>query len=104
MFSGEPLAALGWLICAVGLGVFGIGVFGAKSRERSPTRRVADLLSSAVFILLGLVLVLNDPSGSLRTGLVVAAVVAGLASWYLGRHARRMDHAARARSRRPHSR
>lgn len=103
MISGEPLAALGWLICAVGLGVFGIGVFALKSRERSPTRRIAAALSGAVFVLLGLTLVLNDPGGSLRTGLVIAAVVSGLASWYLGRHARRMDHAARARSRRPHS-
>ncbi len=100
MFSGEPLAALGWLICAVGLGVFGIGVFSPKSRERSPTRRVADVLSSAVFILLGLTLILNEPSDSLRTGLLIAAGVSGMASWYLGRHARRMDHAARARSRR----
>ena len=103
MFNGEPLAALGWLICAVGLGILGIGVFSRSSRERSGTRRIADALSGAVFILLGLTVILNEPSDSLRSGLVIAAVVAGLASWYLGRHAKRMDRAAKARAQRPHS-
>lgn len=101
MLSSEPLAALGWLICAVGVGVFGIGVLAPRSRERSRTRRLADGLSGMVFILLGLTLVLNEPSDSVSTGLVVGAVVAGLGSWYLGRHARRMDRAARARSHQP---
>jgi hypothetical protein len=103
MFSGEPLAALGWLICAVGFGIFGIGVFGRKSRERSGTRRMADALSGAVFILLGLTVILNEPADSLLKGLILAAVAAGLSSWYLGRHARRMDRAARARSKLPHA-
>ena len=103
MFNGEPLAALGWLICAVGIGIFGIGVFARKSRERSGTRRMADALSGMVFILLGLTVILNEPGDSLLKGLVLAAVAAGLASWYLGRHARRMDRAARARSKLPNA-
>jgi uncharacterized membrane protein len=101
MFNSEPLAAVGWLICAVGLGIFGIGVFSPKSRERSPTRRIADALSGMVFILLGLTVILNEPSDALRNGLIIGAVAAALSSWYLGRHARSMDRAAKARSQQP---
>jgi hypothetical protein len=98
MLNTEPLAAVGWLIAAVGIGILGIGVFAPKSRERSGARRLADALSGAVFILLGLTMILADPGDALRTGLMVGAAAAALSSWYLGRHARRMDRAARARS------
>jgi hypothetical protein len=101
MFNSEPLAAVGWLIGAVGLGIIGIGVLSPKSRERSRTRRIADALSGMVFILIGLTVILEDPGATIRNGLLVGAAASGLASWYLGRHARRMDRAARARSHQP---
>lgn len=102
MFNSEPLAAVGWLIGAVGIGIIGIGVLSPQSRERSPTRRLADMLSGLVFILLGLVVILDEPSDSLRNGLIIGSVASAMASWYLGRHARRMDRAAKARSQQSH--
>lgn len=98
MFNSEPLAAVGWLITAVGIGIIGIGVLSRKSRERSPTRRIADTMSGLVFILLGLVVILDQPGDTLRNALIIGSVAAAMTSWYLGRHARRMDRAAKARS------
>jgi hypothetical protein len=46
--------------------------------------------------------ILNEPSAALRNALIFGAVVSALSSWYLGRHARKMDRAARARSHSSH--
>ena len=94
-FDSGPVAALGWLVFAVGVGVILIAVIPRKSQVRSPTRKVAGAASGVVFCLVAALLMLQGLSSSTQWGLAIAAVVATAASWYLGRHARKMDRLAR---------
>ena len=95
--TDPALSALGWLVFAVGLGVILIAVVPRKSQVRSPTRRAAGVASGLVFCLLAGVVVVPGLTATGQSVLAVAAVVATAASWYLGRHARRMDRLARKR-------
>ena len=92
----EPaLSAFGWLIFAVGVGVILIAVVPRKTQVHSPTRRAAGAASGMVFCLLACVVIVPGVTTSEQKGLAVAAVIATAASWYLGRHARKMDRMTR---------
>jgi peptidoglycan/LPS O-acetylase OafA/YrhL len=92
----EPaLVAFGWLIFAVGIGVILIAVLPRKTQVHSPTRRAAGVASGLVFCLLACVVLVPGITSSEQKGLAIAALVATAASWYLGRHARKMDRMTR---------
>jgi peptidoglycan/LPS O-acetylase OafA/YrhL len=92
----EPaVSALGWLVFAIGIGVILIAVLPRKTQVHSPTRRAAGVASGLVFCLLACVVIVPGLTSSEQEGLAIAAVVATAASWYLGRHARKMDRMAR---------
>jgi threonine/homoserine/homoserine lactone efflux protein len=94
------LPVFGWLIFAVGVGVVAIAEFASTAKVRSPTKRAADALSGLFFVLLACQLILpRDMGRSLRIYLLIAAVAAGIASWWLGRHSRQVDRATGARHR-----
>ena len=90
----EPLVPVGWLVMAVGIAVIFISEYPRKDQVRSPTRRISGVLSGLVFCLLAGVVLVPNASGTTQKSLATAAVVAGFASWYLGRHAHRMDRMA----------
>ena len=90
----SPLAMLGWLIFAWGVGIIAIASFASTARVRSPTRRVADVLGGCVFCIAALSAILGDISSRTRIGLLIAAGVVALVSWGLGRRARAVDHVA----------
>ena len=96
-FDSGPVAALGWLVFAVGIGVILIAVIPRKSQVHSPTRKVAGAASGIVFCLVAALLMLQGLSAGTERALMVAIVIATAASWYLGRHARKMDRMARRR-------
>lgn len=89
------LAPVGWLVFAVGIAVIVISEYPRKDQVRSPTRRISGVLSGLVFCLLAGVVIVPNLSGATQKALAIAAVVAGTASWYLGRHAHRMDRLAK---------
>lgn len=95
MTDTAPLAALGWLVFAVGVGVMLIALLPRKSQVRSPTRRAAGATSGLVFCLLAAIVIVPGLSGGAQRALAIAAAVAGAVSWYLGRHAHKMDRMAR---------
>ncbi|MGH7593699.1 MAG: hypothetical protein ACRELE_07600 [Gemmatimonadales bacterium] len=95
--TDPALAALGWLVFAVGFGVILIAIVPRKSQVHSPTRRAAGAASGLVFCLLAGTVIVPDLTGSEQKGLAIAAAVAALVSWYLGRHSRKMDRMARRR-------
>lgn len=94
-FNSDPLAALGWLVFAVGVGVILIAVLPRKTQVHSPTRRAAGAASGLVFCLLAATVIVSGVSGNVQLGLAIGAAVAAAVSWYLGRHARSMDRMAR---------
>ena len=96
MPSTNPLFAVAWLIFAIGAGIIVIAAFVRGNRVKSPTKHVADALMGAVLCLLSLIFILGDIGRTGQRALFAAAVVALLASWYLGRHSRKVDRAARA--------
>jgi peptidoglycan/LPS O-acetylase OafA/YrhL len=92
----EPaVVAFGWLIFAVGIGVILIAVLPRKTQVHSPTRRAAGVASGLVFCLLACVVLVPGITSSEQKGLAIAALIATAASWYLGRHARKMDRMTR---------
>ena len=95
MTDSGPLAALGWLVFAVGIGVIFIALVPRKTQMHSATRRFAGVLSGLVFCLLALCVILPGVTSNTQKMLAIAAVIAGASSWYLGLHARKMDRLAR---------
>jgi hypothetical protein len=91
----SPVAALGWLIFAVGIGVILIAVVPRSTQVKSPTRRIAGVASGLVFCLLAGIVIIPGIGSRTQTALAIAALIATAASWYLGRHARKMDRMAR---------
>ena len=89
--SDNPLPALAWLVFAVGIGVILIAFFSKGARARTPMRRYANALTGLFFCLVALTEAIPDLSGKVQVALLAAAVIAGGASWYIGRHARQMD-------------
>ncbi|MGH7584010.1 MAG: hypothetical protein ACREL5_12370 [Gemmatimonadales bacterium] len=89
------VSALGWLIFAVGIGVILIAAVPRKSGRRSPTHRVAGVASGLVFCLLSGTVIMPGLTGNGQLALLIAGAVMAAASWYLGRHARRVDRMAR---------
>ncbi len=94
MSNAPELQILGWLIFAWGLALMVIAVRPSKKQLRSRTLRLAGLLGGAVFCLLAAILIWAETANA-RKLLLAAAVAAGALSWYLGRHARKMDRAIR---------
>lgn len=93
------LPVLGWLVFAWGIGIVVIAEFASTANVRSPTKRIADALSGLTFCLLAGQAILGDLERGARMTLLVAAVLAALASWALGRHSRQVDRATGARRR-----
>ncbi len=93
------LPVLGWLVLAWGVGIVVIAEFASTAKVRSPTRRIADVLSGLFFCLLAGQVILGDLARVTRLVLLSAAVAVGLASWVLGRRARQIDRATGARRR-----
>ncbi|MES1259358.1 MAG: hypothetical protein ABUL71_02095 [Gemmatimonadota bacterium] len=93
--SDNPLPALAWLVFAVGIGVIVIAFFSKSARARSPMRRYANALTGLFFCLIALTKGIPDLSTNAQYVLLVAALFAGGASWYIGRHAHKMDKMAR---------
>ena len=89
------LAPVGWLVFAVGIAVIVISEMPRKDQVRSPTRRISGVLSGLVFCLLAGVVLVPNATGGTQKALAIASVVAGFGSWYLGRHARKMDRKMR---------
>ena len=100
MIDNGPLAAAGWLIFVLGIAIIAIAAFSKGARIRSPTRRIADCLTGAVLCLLALLLIMPNLDRPTRLALAIGAAAATGASWYLGRHARRVDRIARREKRR----
>lgn len=96
MVTDSALRMFGWLIFAWGAGIVAIALFSSAGRVRSRTRRVADTLSGLFFCLLAGTVIVGELMRTARIALLIGAIVAGVASWILGRHARRLDRAARA--------
>jgi hypothetical protein len=90
------LQIFGGFIFVMGLGIIAIGVLSSRAREKSPTRRVADVLSGLVFCLLSLTVLIPSLGRNGRIAMVIAAVASGTLSWMLGRHAKRYDRTAKA--------
>jgi len=95
MTDPGPLAALGWLVFAVGLGVLVIALVPRKTQVHSPTRRAAGALSGMVFCLLAMIVIVPGATGATQKALFGGAILCGTLSWYLGRHARKVDRAVR---------
>ena len=96
MNNAPELQMFGWLIFAWGVALMYMSVRRGTKKEQvhSPTRRIAGILSGLVFCLLAAILIWSD-SAVTRKALLAAAIIAGALSWYLGRHAKRMDRAMR---------
>jgi multisubunit Na+/H+ antiporter MnhB subunit len=94
MTDAPELQMFGWLIFAWGVALMVIAMRRGKKQVHSPTRRIAGLLGGAVFCLLAAILIWAG-SSTARETLLAAAVAAGAISWYLGRHAKKMDRAMR---------
>lgn len=99
MATDSALRMFGWLIFAWGAGIMAIAAFSSTARVRSPIRRIADALSGLFFCLLAATLIVGEVATTARLS-VPAALIAGAASYFLGRHARRMDREYRAQRRR----
>jgi uncharacterized membrane protein YiaA len=95
MSNAPVLQVFGWLIFVWGVALMLIAVRPSKEQVRSPTARLAGVLGGAVFCLLAAI-PLWGSSGTLQKGFFIAAIVAGTLSWYLARHARKLDRANRA--------
>ncbi len=93
--SDNPLPALAWLVFAVGFGVILIAFLSKSARGRSPMRRYANVLTGVFFCLIALTKGIPDLSTNVQYLFLAAALIAGGASWYIGRHARHMDRMAR---------
>lgn len=100
MIDNGPLAAAGWLIFVLGIAIIAIATLSRGARSRSPTRRIADCLTGAVLCLLALLLIMPNLERPTRIVVALSAAAAMGASWYLGRHARKMDRMARREKRR----
>jgi multisubunit Na+/H+ antiporter MnhB subunit len=97
MTNAPELQMFGWLIFAWGLALMVISVRLAKKKQNqvhSRTRRIAGVLGGAVFCLLAAILIWANSSTS-RAVLLGGAIIAAALSWYLGRHAKKMDRAMR---------
>ncbi|MES2306285.1 MAG: hypothetical protein V4558_12295 [Gemmatimonadota bacterium] len=92
MSSTPQLQVLGWLIFVWGLALMVIAARRGKEQVRSTTLRISGALGGLAFCLLAAILIWAETSVT-RKGLLTGAVVALAASWYLGRHSRKMDRA-----------
>lgn len=101
MSNAPVLQVFGWLIFIWGVALMIIAVRPSKTQIRSHTARVAGVLGGAVFCLLAAI-PLWGSSGTLQKGFFIGAILSGTLSWYLARHARKLDRANRA-SKLPHA-
>ncbi|MEO5800489.1 MAG: hypothetical protein ABIZ70_15840 [Gemmatimonadales bacterium] len=92
MSSSPQLQVLAWLIFVWGIALMVIASRRGKEQVRSATLRISGVLAGLAFCLLAAIPIWAD-SSVVRKALVIAAAVAILASWYLGRHSRKMDRA-----------
>ena len=100
MLDNGPLAAVGWLVFALGAGIMFIATLSKAARQKSVGRRTADAMTGAVLCLIALMLIISG-GRTLTYGLLAGAVVLTAASWYIGRHTGQFDRAAK-RARRGH--
>lgn len=86
------LLTLAWLVFAWGVALAVMSSRPGKGQVRSHTLRLAGILSGAVFCLLAAIPIWANTATAQRILASLALVAAG-SSWYLGRHARKMDRA-----------
>lgn len=94
MLDSGPLAAVGWLLFVMGLGIAGVSTLSKGARMKSIARRTADALTGAVLCFIALALIITGDR-TVTYALLGAAVVATGASWYIGRHTRQIDRATK---------
>lgn len=94
MTNAPELQVLAWLLFAWGVALMIIAVRPGKKQVRSRTLRIAGVLGGAVFCLLAAIPIWAD-SSTARKVLAAAAIAAATLSWYLARHARKLDRAIR---------
>lgn len=94
MIDSGPLAAVGWLVFVLGLAIAGIATLSKGARLKSHARRAADALTGAALCCVALALIITGDR-TVTYALLGSAVVVTAASWYIGRHARQIDRAAR---------
>ena len=94
MLDSGPLAAVGWLIFVMGVAIALVATVSKGARLKSAGRRVADMLTGVVLCLVALTLIVAG-GRAVTYSLLAAAVLAMFGSWYIGRHARQFDRAAK---------
>ncbi len=94
MLESGPLAAVGWLVFVMGLGIAGLATLSKGARLKSMARRTADALTGAVLCFIALALIITGDR-TVTYALLGAAVIATAASWYIGRHTRQIDRATK---------
>lgn len=95
MLDSGPLAAVGWLVFVLGLGIIGLATLSRGARLKSHARRAADALTGSALCFLALALIVTGAGRNVTYGLLGATVLAIFASWYIGRHARQIDRATK---------
>lgn len=92
--EAPALQMLAALIMAWGAALIFIALRRGHDSTRSPTRRMAGAIGGLGFVLAGAALFVYGESTASKTLAVLAVVAVGV-SWYMGRHAKKMDRAAR---------
>ena len=87
------LKVLAALIMAWGAALIAISFRPGKEQVHSLARRLAGATSGLAFVLAGAALFLEDSPDMVRKSLGIAAVIAVLVSWYIGRHVKKVDRA-----------
>jgi hypothetical protein len=82
------------LLSRIGVGVILIAFLSKSARTCSPMRRHTNALTG-LFFLIALTKGIPDLSSTVPYALLAAALIAGAASWYIGRLARSVDRMAR---------
>jgi hypothetical protein len=94
MLDTGPLAAVGWLLFVMGVGIAIVATLSKGARMKSMARRTADALTGAVLCCIALALIVTGDR-TLTYAFLAAAVLATAASWYIGRHTRQIDRATK---------
>jgi CHASE2 domain-containing sensor protein len=82
------------LIIAWGVALIFIALRRGHDSTRSPTRRAAGAIGGLAFVLAGAALFVYGESMASKALAILAVVAIGV-SWYLGRHAKKLDRAMR---------
>lgn len=95
MLESGPLAAVGWLVFVLGVGIMVLSTLSKGARLKSTARRTADALTGFSMCCLALALIVTGAGRMVTYALLGGAVVSIFGSWYIGRHARQIDRATK---------